>query len=116
MAKTVTVRLREPIVGHQGAVTEIVLRPPNLVEYARIGDPVSVVPDGGGGGIVVDNDAAIAAYVEACTVEPRDKLLLAQVSLADAMDVKDAILGFFAAARLARTSPNSPTSSSSTSS
>src|SRR5258708_16187511 len=94
MARTVTIKLREPIVGHQGAITEIVLRPPGLLEYARLGDPVSVVPGPNGEALVVDNDAAIAAYIDACTVEPQDKLLLSQVQLADAIDVKEAVLGF----------------------
>lgn len=104
MAKIVTIVLSEPIVGHRGVITEIVLKPPNLAQYMAIGEPVSVVPGPQGEGVVVDNDAAIAAYAEACMVEPKDKLLLDQVQLADAMEVKEAIIGFFLAARRARTS------------
>lgn len=113
MAKTVTVTLREPIVGHAGAITEVVLRPPGLTEYARIGEPWSVVPSANGEGVVVENDAAIAAYLECCFVEPKDPLLLGQVQLADAMRIKTELLNFFGAARQASMSPTSPTSSSS---
>jgi hypothetical protein len=111
-AKTITLTLAEPIVGHEGIIKAIVLRPPNLLEYARFGEPSSVVRGADGSGIVVDNDTAIAAYVEVCTVEPKETTLLEQVGLADAMSVKKAILDFFAAARQARLSPTSPTSSS----
>ena len=105
---------REPISGHREMVTELVLRPPSGPEYMRIGEPCEVMPDPKGKPVVVDNDAAIAAYFEVCVVEPKDKLLLDQLGLADAMDVKDEIIGFFGAARRARRSPPSPTSSSST--
>lgn len=115
--RSVTIQLSEPVVGHQGPITEVVLRPPSLPQYLAIGEPWSVVPaPDGREGAVVENDAAIAAYGEACVAEPRDKLLLGQIGLADAMAIKDAILDFFVAARQARRSPTSPTSSSSTSS
>lgn len=117
MPKTVTVALREPIVGHQGTISEIVLRGPTLPEYMRIGDLYSFFPAPDGKTMApVRNDAAFAAYAEACVVEPKDKLLLQQVQLADAMGVEDAIEGFFIEARRARQLPTSPTSSSSTSS
>lgn len=115
MAKTTTVMLREPLIGHGGPVREVVLKAPNLVQYAAIGNPVTLAPSAEGRPVVIENDAAIAAYIEACVVEPKDKLLLGQVQLADAMDIREAVLDFFVEARRARSTPSSPTSSSETS-
>lgn len=116
MPKTVTITLREPIVGHRGTITEIVLRAPNLTQYAAIGEPVTAVPGESGKLVYIENDQAIAGYMEACMVEPKDKLLLDQVQLADAMNIRDAVVDFFVEARRESRSPTSPTSSSSTSS
>lgn len=109
MAKTVTITLLEPIVGHDGAVREIVMRPPNLMEFARIGEPLTAMAGADGNAIVVDNDVAITAYLERCIVEPKDKLLLDQVQLADAFRIKEAFLDFFGEARQAAKSVTSPT-------
>jgi hypothetical protein len=110
MLKTVTIKLSEPIVGHEGPITEVELRSPNLMEYARIGEPATWVKAGEDRYLSIDNDHAVEAYVQACVVEPKDKLLLNQIGLADGMAIKDAILDFFGEARRARLSPTSPTS------
>jgi hypothetical protein len=117
MAERVTITLKEPIPWHRKPITEIVLRPPNLVEYGRFGDPYSFVRPAGADAqaVYVENDQAVAGYMECCVVEPADKLALQHVRLADAMEIKAAILGFFVEARLANAPPDSPTPSSSTS-
>jgi hypothetical protein len=108
--KTVTVELLEPRLG--GEVTRVVLREPKLSDYMVHGDPVSVASRGGSL-YTVENDAAIRGYLAACVVEPDNKAWVDNLGLADAMRVKEALLGFFAAAReLSR--PAAPSSSPST--
>lgn len=101
MSKNVTITLVEPIVGHT-TIKEIVLRPPGLLEYAAIGDPAAMMRADNDVLQIVENDAAIARYVDCCIVEPADKLLLEQVGLEDAMAIKEAILDFFVKARTSR--------------
>jgi hypothetical protein len=110
MAKTVTITLREPIIGHQGAITEVVVREPRGPDYMRHGEFYTWLPAGADNYVRTDNEEAQLAYSECCVVEPKDKNLLQQVSLADQMAIKDAIGGFFYAARQALQPPNSPTS------
>lgn len=110
MPKTTTVPLRTPIAGHGGPISQVVVKAPTLPQYMAIGEPFSAVPAPDGKTVVVENDAAIAAYAEVCIAEPQDRLLLAQVELVDAMAIKDAILDFFVEARQASRSPTSPTS------
>jgi hypothetical protein len=111
MPKKVTIPLTVPIVGHT-TIHEIVIQAPGLIQYAQIGDPVSVMRGDGDQVQVVENDAAIARYIEDCIVEPRDKLILNQIDLVDAMTIKDALLDFFVTARLAKISQASQTPSS----
>jgi hypothetical protein len=77
--------------------------------YAH-GEPTRWLPAPTDNYVRTDNEAAQLAYGECCVVEPKDKNLLQQVSLADQMAIKDAIGGFFYAARQALQPPNSPTS------
>jgi hypothetical protein len=111
MAKTVRVPLSSPIVGHKETFSSVELREPKAAEYWENGEPARWAHTQDGVAYKVENDAAIKAYIEACVVSPGDVLLLGQLSLADAMLVKEAVLGFFTAAR----TKNSTTSSNSSS-
>jgi hypothetical protein len=118
MAKTVQVKLVEPIVGHRGPIHEVTVKAPGFALYAEHGDPFDWIRIGDDERPhYIENDKAVRAYMRACILPPEDNpLLLDQIGLADAQAVKDALIGFFVEARLARLSPTSPTSSSSTSS
>lgn len=115
MPVTKTIPLTVPIVGHE-TIREVVIRSPGLVLYGQIGDPVSVIRGEGEQVQVVENDAAISRYLDACIIEPKDKLLFDQIELQDAMTIKETLLDFFVTARLAKMSQTSQTPSSSTSS
>lgn len=107
----VTVKLLEPKLG--GELREVVLRPPTFADYQRLGEPVTVVQRGDSL-FTVENDATISAYLNVCVVAPEFKGHLAHLDLADAMQVREALLGFFFKAR-ERLRPTAPTSSLSTS-
>ncbi|WP_210485368.1 hypothetical protein [Microvirga antarctica] len=115
MNKTVTVPLSEPFTDHGGVVGELAFRPPNLIEYFEIGEPITLGRSADGAVLPIENDSAFSAYVERCCTY-KDPLLLRLVGLQDAMKIKEVILGFFAQARQANLSPASQTSSSSNSS
>jgi hypothetical protein len=111
MEKSVTIKLVEPIIAHQGAVREITVKAPGLPLYQQYGNPYEFLPTDDGKSVYVENDRAIEAYMKACVVPPDDDpLLLDQVGLQDAIALREAILGFFVAARLAIASRTSRTS------
>ena len=126
MAKTCTVKLLDPVGGHGGEVTEVVLREPTAEEFFELGEPRTTVfttdPSSVGmktsGRAVemkqLDNGPTLKRYIERCVVKP-DGLIVAQCSLRDAMRIKEEFLLFFDSA-LASASTPPATSSSSTSS
>lgn len=112
MAKLKEIPLSEPIAGHSGPIAKVVLREPTLADVMEIGEPQVIGRTADGTLYAVEHVGSIKAYLERCVQSP-DALLLGQLCLADALAVKDALIGFFSTARLASL-PASPTSSSST--
>lgn len=123
MPKTVTIKLREPLVGHGGQVTELIVKEPKGRDFLELGEPHSYARAGKDGLVVhTENDAAVQGYFERCVGTakgPKDLpladpiLILDQLCLADAIAVKEAILSFFMDARLAFSAAPSNSSSSS---
>lgn len=105
MAKTVTVELSEAIIGHTGPVSRVVIKEPTAGDYFALGEPSVWGRGADGNSFIVENVEVVEGYVSRCVQEPNDPLILNQMSLADAMKVKDAVLGFFGEARR----KNSPT-------
>ena len=101
MPKSITISLDTPLTSHDGPVRSIVLREPNGADYIDLGEPFILTQTKDGGFYHVELDSVIKAYVERCLVEPKEPLLLRQMSLTDAMKVREAIGNFFAAARRA---------------
>jgi hypothetical protein len=121
MAKTVTITLRDPIIGHGGKITTVGVREPNGREYAQYGDPFVYGRTDAKVMVSAENDIAIKSYIEHCIVPPEGAdvlLIMSQLSLIDMMAVKEAVLGFFLGARKelsgATASSSSSTSGSST--
>lgn len=111
MARTVTVPLSEPIVGHGEPITEAKLREPTAGEYVTTGEVASWAGNPDGSTFRIENNATIAAYIELLIVEPKSaSLLLAQASLVDGMRLREAVLDFFTTARTALRSPSAATS------
>ena len=99
MAKRTTIKLSSPVIGHGAPVSSVVLREPTFAEHSVHGDPTIFARNSEGGVYLIENTAVIKAYLEACLVEPKDPLLLNQLSLADSIQLKDAMLDFFSDAR-----------------
>lgn len=119
MTQTVRIPLPEPIPGHGGVVSEIVLRQPTYDEYIACGgEPYSVGESEDGALFTIEKPDVIWAYAAACMVKP-DSLLLSQLGPGNwtvAREVRKAILGFFRGPVVAKEpSGTSPTPSPSTS-
>lgn len=123
MAETVTIPLKTPIKGPNGALfKEIVLREPTFDEVLDHDDPYTVAVSPGGIPFVVENHEVIRSFVGICLVSPTDPALLRQGGMHVARKVKQAVLGFFrpdaagsAGSKNLRTKSRSPASGASVS-
>jgi hypothetical protein len=127
MPTTRTLKLLQPIKAPEGDTLEVTLREPTAEEFFELGEPRSTVWSGdpttaklktAGQTLemkTVENGVALKKYMERCIVKPNFLLVMAQVSLADAMRIKEEFLLFFDLA-LAATSEPPATSLSSISS
>ena len=98
----VTVTLADPIEGHDGKVTTIVVRPADYRTIMRLGEPFEFLGSAKGNGqYALEHPDTIAAYVEAM-VEPSVVALLPQLSMTDTLALKKAVLDFFGKARTGR--------------
>lgn len=104
MAKAVTIDLLDPLTGHKGPVKTITIREPKGKEFLAFGDPYIVARQPDGTLYPVEDGGAIARYIEACV--DLDPLLLDQLGLADAIRVKETVLGFFTDARSIPATPS----------
>lgn len=82
--------------GKGGKVTKIIVQEPSGSDFLRIGAPQTWVKAPGGMALV-DNDDAIRTYVERAIVEPDPLLAMANLSLHDAIAVRESVLSFFRA-------------------
>lgn len=92
------IALSEPVTGHGGQVTKVVLRHPRAGDFFALGEPIAYAKKGDGTLFAVENIEVLKAYVDRLLVEP-DGLIFEQVSLKDAVAVKEAVLGFFGSSR-----------------
>ena len=96
MADTVTIPLKNPIKGPNGALFhEIVLREPTFDEVLAHDDPYTVAVSPGGIPFVVENHEVIRSFVDICLVSPSDPALLQQGGMHLARKVRQTVLGFF---------------------
>lgn len=95
MAKPVTIKLIDPLEWHQDMLTSVDLREPTGRQYVELGEPRVLVRLADGGGYWIEQPSAITAYLERCIVHEGGVDLLNRMSLADAMNIKGELLGFF---------------------
>ncbi len=93
------VTLLEPIRSHTGEVTELVLRSPKYSDIMLLGEPTTYARSEGGMIYTAERDGVVESYINRLLVEPKDNGLLAQLSAADTLKLKDTINGFFHTAR-----------------
>ncbi|MGJ5205032.1 hypothetical protein [Bradyrhizobium sp. HKCCYLR20261] len=89
-----TIPLKRPIDGPKGRIAAVVLQEPASADYWILGDPRTWVKAKGGMALV-DNDEVIRAYTERMIIEPDPLLAMNNLSILDAMAVKNGVLSFF---------------------
>lgn len=95
MAKTVTIKLFEPIKWFDKAVTTLDLKEPTGRMFAELGEPRIWVRSKDGSGYWVEQTSVLSAYVEKSIGHEGGADLLREMSLVDVMQVKEALMGFF---------------------
>lgn len=102
MAGGITIKLDKPIMrpGKEKAeeVHEINLREPVFDDIMTLGEPSAFARDAAGMIYTAEKDETIRAYIERLVVD-LDTTLLKQLNARDTFKLRDAIHGFFAAAR-----------------
>jgi hypothetical protein len=89
-----TITLCDPVKNAGGeTVTEITLRDPGYLDYTQIGPPAVLVTFDGGGRLVQDMPTIINAWIERLADVGPD--VLQQLSLADTIALRDALVGMF---------------------
>ncbi len=102
MAGEKTVRLSQRYEAHGRTFDSLTFREPKMSDYEAIGEIAEYQPAPGGGAMVINHDDRVWLY--------RDRLLkrgdglpdipdIGQLTLADAIAVKEAITGFFTQVR-----------------
>ncbi len=93
------ITLLEPIRDHAGEVKELVLRAPKFSDIMALGEPTTYARSEGGMICTAERDGVVENYIRRLMVEPKDTGLLAQLSIADTLKLKDVVTGFFHTAR-----------------
>jgi hypothetical protein len=94
------VDLTAPIKGHGNRMFSMVrIREPTARDFLELGSPQAPIYGPNGTFTMADNDQTIAAYLQRCIREPVADIVLSQVSLADVMRIREALLDFFTDAR-----------------
>ncbi len=112
MRETVTITLAKPVLWHDQQVREIVVKEPTGALLMKHGNAVTWSQSAGGNTLSVEDPDVIRAYVEGCVAHEGGAALFNLLSLEDAFVVRDAVVGFFTAARFAAWSRASTSSSS----
>lgn len=111
MAKTVEIRLDEPIADHGGAIRSVRVREPRAGDILDIGDPMVYARSPDGALIAVENDEKVRKFIERLTLDDQgrqiDPLILATGSASDLIRIREAVLDFFTQARMRASTPAS---------
>jgi hypothetical protein len=114
VAKSKSIPLTEPLVGHNGPISEVVFREPTFADLMDLGDPVDIVRTSDGHFVRTVNWPAVGEYCTRCA-DNGAGILLSNLNLKDSLAASEAVLSFFTEARTTNSSTaNSPASSPST--
>lgn len=95
------IQLVNPIEGPSGPIATIELREPKFRDLMLLGEPAAYARGDDGALFQIEKDDVVQAYIERLMIEPKDRAVLAQVSLADALQLREVVFGFFEEARKA---------------
>jgi hypothetical protein len=107
-----TVSLSQAYTTHTGEEKSLTLREPKFNDVMALGEPVATGWMAGGVVVRNINYECVLGYAERLVQKPWDPALLGGLNVRDTQAVVEAIIGFF---RPPETSPDEPTSSSSSS-
>lgn len=111
MPKSKSVPLSEPLIGHNGPISEFVFREPTFGDLMDLGDPVDIVRTSDGHFVRTVNWPAVGEYCGRCA-EGGAGILLSKLNLKDSLAVSEAMLSFFTEARATSSSTSSSPGSS----
>lgn len=95
MAKTITLKLQEPVTLHEKTISEIVLKEPTGAQYLDVGEPRLLARHNDGTLYWVEDQAAIKTYLDLCIVHDHGPAILRLLALTDSRRAKSAFLDFF---------------------
>jgi hypothetical protein len=111
MAETRTIKLVTPISWHGATLTLLTLKEPRGRDYIDLGEPRLMVRMSDGSSYFVEQTHIVKAYLDRCIDHEAGDFLLSLLSLADAQNLKAALLDFFSPAAGTHGASPSPTSS-----
>jgi hypothetical protein len=95
----VKIKLTKPVQIFDKRIAELELKEPNGSQFVTWGEPRTLVFNASGSGYWVENNEVIDKYLDVLLdYELGGQTILGMLSLEDAMSIKEALLGFFAAA------------------
>lgn len=107
MAETITISLKRPVLWHDQQVRELTVKEPTGRLLMAHGNAVTWSSSAGGNAFPIEDNDVIAKYVEGCVAHEGGAMIINLLSLEDALVVRDAVIGFFVAARSAAWSRSS---------
>lgn len=107
MPDSVTIKLKKPILWHDEMVREIVVNEPTGGLLMKHGNAVTYNQTSDGNTFPVEDADIVRHYVEGCVAHEGGKVLIGMLGLEDAFAVRDAVINFFTAARIAAWSRSS---------
>lgn len=106
------IQLATPITLFGKTLDRLELREPKGGEYIAIGEPRVLVYTPSGSGYWVEQPGVLQKYVEKCILHELGEDIIHLLSLDDAMELKESIVGFFVDAAARRAARKSTVSSS----
>lgn len=97
-------KLKKPLQTADAPITEVKIREPNGEDYMELGDPYIVARLEDGTFFPAEDKGVLRQYVG--RLVDLDPNLMGQMSLADAMAIRDIVLGFFSDARSTSETPS----------
>lgn len=92
----ITIKLLKPLdIGGDVKIDEVVLREPTAREYFEIGEPIQYQRTADKAVVGIEMDDAISAYIKRLVIKPDIPAQVGNLSLPDAIRVKDGLLDFF---------------------
>jgi hypothetical protein len=108
--KTVDLDLSSPVKIGDSEFLKITMREPIARDFFDLGEPGFLTRTETGSMVYVHNEETIRLYMKRCITSPNGVDVDA-LSLADTMRLRDAVLGFFEAARVASSTSQQSSSS-----